>query len=484
MKFLVEILNYKKIKDFKAKMESGYLYFISGGNEKGKTSFVRAIGTLLNAQNKNVNPITFGEEKCVISSQMYDFTGANNEVFSIKFEMEKDKEKFILIKPDNKASTSVTEIRDIFKWNSFSVDDWFSWGTTAEGRRKQAETIKSLFPKETIDRLNIIDGMINSKNGITYKKRTENNSAMKICDTRIKSNELTLIEKEQKELYEAKKKEINEIEYEISKISNPVLLQEISNLNNKAGIIQEKVNAISTNCADFVKEKQQENLDIQKQIETLQLKYNNNVKLMNMREQAKTNDINELAKEFSKLKDRKEEIKSQIPIDADIKTADLKEQLEKAQALISNIKYNDIIFKETTFNNEKANYKKLEENSIVLQNELDKLAKEKSDIFTKTQLPLNNISIVDDECMFVQSDNMLPYTEEHVSYSQGGVPIAEMLMNINKTTKIVLLGKASEYSENALEKLSEIAKKYDGIIIGDQVKSDKEPLTFEIYEKL
>ena len=79
---------------------------------------------------------------------------------------------------------------------------------------------------------------------------------------------------------------------------------------------------------------------------------------------------------------------------------------------------------------------------------------------------------------------VLPYTEEHVSYSQGGVPIAEMLMNINKTTKIVLLGKASEYSENALEKLSEIAKKYDGIIIGDQVKSDTEPLTFEVFENI
>ena len=484
MKFLVEILNYKKIREFKAKMESGYLYFISGGNEKGKTSFVRAVGTILNAQNKNVNPITFGEEKCVISSQMYDFKGANNEVFSVKFEMEKDKEKFILVKPDGKASTSVTEIRDIFKWNSFSVDDWFAWGLTAEGRRKQADTIKSLFPAETIQRLNIIDGMINSKNGITYKKRTENNSAIKICETRMKSNELTLIEKEQKEIYEAKTKEIEEINAQISKITNPEILQEISNLNNRAGIIQEKVNAIATNCANFVREKQEENLDIQKQIEALQLRFNNNVGLMNLREEQKTTDIKELATEFSKLKDRKEQLKSQVPIDADIKTADLKEQLEKAQVMIKDIRYTDLTFKETTYDNEKANLKKLEESGILIKKELDNLTKEKSEIFTKTQLPLDNISIVDDECMFIQGDNVLPYTEEHVSYSQGGVPIAEMLMNINKTTKIVLLGKASEYSENALEKLSEIAKKYDGIIIGDQVKSDTEPLTFEVFENI
>ena len=124
MKLFFELLNYKKIKSLKGQMQSGNLYFVLGGNEVGKTSFLRALGTLLTADNRNKHPISFGEDKCVLLSDI-DFESPNKEKYTVKFEMDEKKESFLMIKPDGKATTSKNEIRDIFKFNDFTIDNLF-----------------------------------------------------------------------------------------------------------------------------------------------------------------------------------------------------------------------------------------------------------------------------------------------------------------------------------------------------------------------
>ena len=59
----IRIKNFKLIKQSEAASQPGNLYFITGGNGKGKTSFGQAILTTLNALNKTANPITFGQNE-------------------------------------------------------------------------------------------------------------------------------------------------------------------------------------------------------------------------------------------------------------------------------------------------------------------------------------------------------------------------------------------------------------------------------------
>lgn len=484
MKLFFELLNYKKIKSLKGQLESGNLYFISGGNEVGKTSFLRALGTLLTADNKNKHPISFGEDKCVVLSDI-DFESPNKQKYTVKFEMDETKETFLMIKPDGKATSSKNEIRDIFKFNDFSIDDWFGWGLTADGRKKQATIIRSLFPEEVNIELDIINGKINPKTGITYKKRTENNTALKLSNTKLAQSKLSLSEENNLSIYESKNREITTLKEEIDKITNPELLNELSTLRTNAQIIRTKKEAAVSSLEDFKTDKKRDNDILLKQIEELQGRIEDNNHQVVKKEEATAKVIDELGIDYSKLLTRRDEIKASIPENAELLVAEQKERLDTLNSEIESIPYNDLIYRKRVYDEELKNNKEIENNGILLQKELDELKARKTTLFSSTKLPLTNIQIVDDECMFVnESGEMLSFTEEHVSYSQGGLPIAEMLMEINKETRIVMLGKASEYDDKAIDKLAEIAKKYDGIIVADKVLADNEPLKIQIFESL
>ena len=97
---------------------------------------------------------------------------------------------------------------------------------------------------------------------------------------------------------------------------------------------------------------------------------------------------------------------------------------------------------------------------------------------------MDNVIINNGELFFVDDKgNQLAFTEEQISYSVAGKRIAKLLLERNKELPIICIGKASEYDEQSLKELSELASKYDAIIFCDKVEPEQEELCIEVYEK-
>lgn len=475
MKLYLKFWNYKKIEDFSTKMESGYLYSIRGGNEVGKTSFLQGLATILNVQNKNKNPITFGKDKATLEAEIYDFKDVKGNDFHVKVTMEEGKEVFLMINAEGKAIKSITEIRDTFKYNPFTVDDWFGWGLTAEGRRKQGDICKKLFPEDVLKELLQIEAKINSKTGTLYLERRGLNTDKKTSDVKLQTNVLLSPEVENIETYEKVTKEIETMRKTITTLTNPELISELQELKIKANGLRTRKENEESNLKAYLENKDNSIKELEEQIEKH--------KADKLKAESDSKErIAVMGKEFITYTARRDEINAIIPPNAIMETDRLQQEIIAKEATLSEINYPILSAKKAVYEQEQKNNKIITDKLGIIETDMDKFAKRKSELYTNTNLPLDNIAIVDDECMYVDGENLLPFTEESVSYSQGGVPIAKLIMHLNPDCPIVMIGKASEYGIEATKELANIAKEYNGIIIVDEVLPGKEDLQVKIYE--
>ena len=247
-KYRIQIKNYKKVNDFDHVFSTGNLYLIRGANNIGKTSVIKAISAAFNAENLNANPIGAEDGPAVIQC---NFT-KDGISYSLKYTMENKNGKIVdsilLISDDNKKINNKTEIRNILSFNDFSVDQFFAYGLTAEGRRKQAEIIKRLLPEEVKFDLDVIEAQVNPKNGTVYKERALLSERKKTIDTLINRNnfspeqqdEINALKNEatKRDKYLEELKEFGEVENILSEIEE--IEKVISEIDEETQSINEK----------------------------------------------------------------------------------------------------------------------------------------------------------------------------------------------------------------------------------------------------
>lgn len=145
--------NFQVIKDFDAEFD-GNVYFVTGDNELGKSTLLKAIGALLTGNRDDVlrNGETKGFAKMVVGDdgEEYDvslsFTQANPRgTLSIKQ------------KSTGMQSNNVSMLQKIFGYQDFDAVEFSRWSETAEGRRKQIAVVKALLPVAVRERIEAID---------------------------------------------------------------------------------------------------------------------------------------------------------------------------------------------------------------------------------------------------------------------------------------------------------------------------------------
>ena len=195
-KYRVRIKNYKKIEDFDEIFETGNFYLLRGKNNIGKTSIIRAISSAFNAENKNERPVGENGENSVIELSF----SKDGENYNLKYVLEekngKTVDSIILVSDKNKKINTKSDIRKLLSFNDFSVDQFFAYGLTAEGRKKQADILKQLLPQEAKFELDLIEAEINTKNGKTYKDRAVLSERLSTLQTIIKKSNFTVDEQE------------------------------------------------------------------------------------------------------------------------------------------------------------------------------------------------------------------------------------------------------------------------------------------------
>lgn len=482
-KLTVEFINYKLIKSLRQEFESGNVYIVGGGNAKGKTSFIQGIQTIIEGQNNGKDIVSFGEKEGKVSGE-FKLKGGDNNIYKVIFEFnEQGKDKFTLINPDtsvSKSNSRTNTIADVFKYNTFTVDEFLSWGLTAEGRRKQASIILEMFEKSIRDRILEIDILTNTKDGEIFLQRKEAN---KDYDSNKKAHDSIIFSEEEKaKLVKGKetKKVYDDLvkQYETaleSNASNAVLQEKKNNLILEKESIPEKIDELNADAKDKVTNIDSEILELEEKIQKLKEKKGTII----------DNTITEETKLQQRSKDIDKEISvinEKLPKDS-ANIIEMKGRIDKGKIWVED--YNKLCTKneqkDELLKNVQASYKKVEE----LEKKLKEYNEEKKNLLTNSNLPVKNIVIDNGEAFYVdpKSGELLSFTEASLSYATAGIIVARIMAHINQTLPIWLVGKAAEYDDKSFNELIKIAEQYGGIVFADKVTTSNEPLSITCYEK-
>ena len=457
----IYISNYKLHKELHHEFKPGNLYFIEGKNKTGKTSFIDLIVAMFQAKAASDNTISFGEEQGEVRMKIINFKGKLGEDYILKYELGKN-DKFTLIMPNGDIKKKVSEIRDIFKYQEMSVDEFFGLGLTADGRKKQAKFIKNVMPENIINRMSEIDVLINEKSGSKYKERTEANSMVTslkslIENSKLTDEEVTILGK--KDAFTARTLEIK---------------KELSRIEQKKVKIDANSNVAQLNLLEKDKIESSEDMKrIANEIDELTSK----LERLKSELTKKAEKITNIDIEIAKLQNQETEKLSNDEITFLNNAPSAIEKRELQMKTIDNIS-----MKYTNFVKQKEQLETAIDKAEKLDKEITELTLEKQNLLESTELPIKNLTFIEDEVFYIEGDNLIPFTEKTLSYATGGKEVIKLMCEINRDVPIIVIGKAAEYDEESLDDLKNLAVQYNKILFCDYVVPNKD-FTITCYEK-
>lgn len=152
----LELVNFQVISKFNADFE-GNVYFITGDNELGKSTVLKAIGALLTGARDAV--LKNGENKGFARMVI----GDDGEEYKVELRYTKSNPRGTLSitqKGSGMRSDNVSMLQKILGYTDFDAVEFSRWSETAEGRRKQIEVVKSLLPEKVRKRIAEIDSEV------------------------------------------------------------------------------------------------------------------------------------------------------------------------------------------------------------------------------------------------------------------------------------------------------------------------------------
>jgi DNA repair exonuclease SbcCD ATPase subunit len=429
----LELVNFQVIKEFNADFD-GNVYFITGDNELGKSTVLKAIGALLTGNRDAV--LKNGESKGFAKM----IVGDDGEEYEVELKFTKANPRGTLSiksKTTRMKSDNVSMLQKIFGYTDFDAVEFSRWSETAEGRRKQIEVVKSLLPEEVRTRIAEIDttvaGLKTERTGVnrdlkTYKSISDaagQGLTTQDLKTYAKQKDITELMKEQAEnaqliekaktvrsALEQRKKQLEEI---------PERLAEVKATYEKA--IEEAIAQIESEKADYEARK----ANAEKWLANYE--ENNPEKLDTAEQLRKAEEHNKMAAKVA-----------------------------------------DYLSKKKQADDKKAEAEKMD-------SEIAELSAEREKLISSAKLPISGLSFSDDGLVL----NDVPFVAGKVSDSQIMEVAAKLIIASNPTVKVFRIARGESLGEKRLQAIIDIAKKngFQGFI--EEVKRGQDDLIIEEY---
>lgn len=474
----LELRNFQVVKDFAADFE-GNVYFITGDNELGKSTLLKAIGALLTGERDAV--LRNGEEKGFAKMVIGD--NGNEYEVKLSFTEANPRGTFTITSKNGLKSNNVSALQELFGYTDFDAVEFSRWSETAEGRRKQIAVVKALLPEDVRKRIDEIDADVAK----TKDERKETNAQIKTYET-ICAQSANQLEKGDAEKY-AEKIEIADL---IKKQT------EIAQIKAKASEVRQMLE---------LRTKQLE--EIPERIETEHAKYNEAfAQLERADEEAKQRyeqaifaaqnaynkekaDNQEMRDHYAELHD--EHVASILAEEKDFATR--KENAEKwlADYNAKNYESNDIseqIASAEIHNRKHELVKDLQHKKDVLQafedakekqeKHLQELAEEREKKIKQSALPIDGLTFTDDGLEL----NGVPFIAGKVSDSQIMEVATKLIIASNPKVKVFRIARGESLGEKRLQAIIDIAKRngFQGFI--EEVKRGQERLEVHEYTEI
>lgn len=472
----LELVNFQVISKFNADFE-GNVYFITGDNELGKSTVLKAIGALLTGARDAV--LKNGENKGFARMVI----GDDGEEYKVELRYTKSNPRGTLSITQNSSgrrSENVSMLQKILGYTDFDAVEFSRWSETAEGRRKQIEVVKSLLPEKVRKRIAEIDSeVIDLKDKRLFSNRelkqynvlcaeAENNLSSGDVEKFTVPKDITTLMQEQQvaaQLIEKAKTVRASREHRIIQLSAiPERIKQVDeDYLNKIGNIKSRLiearKAYEEKLAlaeKAYKEAQDMLTEDSKQVET-----------------DKANQLKSIEEERVDLERRKANADKWL----EEYEKDNPEKLDTAERLKAAEEYNKKCRIVSEYKEKVRLRDSVAKDVDAMEKRLDKLASERENLISDSKLPIPGLSFTNEGLEL----NGVPFIAGKVSDSQIMEVAAKLIIASNPTVKVFRIARGESLGQNRLQAIINIAKEngFQGFI--EEVKRGQDELMIEEY---
>lgn len=460
----LELLNFQVIKEFNADFD-GNVYLITGDNELGKSTLLKAIGALLTGERDSV--LRKGESKGFAKMVIGD-DGDEYEV-SLNFTEANPRGTLSIKSKSGMKSNNVSMLQSIFGYQDFDAVEFARWSETAEGRRKQIEVVKNLLPKDVCKRIEAIDEeTAELKNNRLYLNRDVKN---------LKS----VVDEAKKNLTDA------DIQKYSTKIDVSDLMQEQSQriaLIEKSKSVKSMLEQRTSQLAGLPAKVEEEERNYNDAMQRIAAKLEEARIAFEIAKQEAENESKARAKAhndfLAEIESRKADL-MQRKANAEkwladfesrnITTDDLSQRL--AQAEEHNRKNGEVVAYL-----EKCDSLKVADAKVAdVENSLASLSEERANLIATSHLPIEGLTFTENGLEL----NGIPFSSGNVSDSQIMEVATKLIIASNPKVKVFRIARGESLGEKRLRAIVDMAKKngFQGFI--EQVQRGQTEMAIEEY---
>ena len=472
----LELVNFQVISKFNANFE-GNVYFITGDNELGKSTVLKAIGALLTGARDAV--LKNGENKGFARMVI----GDDGEEYKVELRYTKSNPRGTLSitqKGSGMRSDNVSMLQKILGYTDFDAVEFSRWSETAEGRRKQIEVVKSLLPEKVRKRIAEIDSeVIDLKDKRLFSNRelkqynalcaeAENNLSSGDVEKFTVPKDITTLMQEQQvaaQLIEKAKTVRASREQRIIQLSAiPERIKQVDeDYLNKIGNIKSRLiearKAYEEKLAlaeKAYKEAQDMLTEDSKQVET-----------------DKANQLKSIEEERADLERRKANADKWL----EEYEKDNPEKLDTAERLKAAEEYNKKCRIVSEYKEKVRLRDSVAKDVDAMEKRLEKLSSERENLISDSKLPIPGLSFTNEGLEL----NGVPFIAGKVSDSQIMEVAAKLIIASNPTVKVFRIARGESLGQNRLQAIINIAKEngFQGFI--EEVKRGQDELIIEEY---
>ena len=428
----LELLNFQVIENFNADF-NGNVYFVTGDNELGKSTLLKAIGALLTGNRDEVlrNGATKGFAKMIV--------GDDGDEFDVQLSFTENNPRGTLTikqKSTGMQTNNVSMLQRIFGYQDFDAVEFSRWSETAEGRRKQIAVVKSLLAPEIRNRIEAID----EKVAALKQERTGVNRDVKTFDSLV-ANLSAQMEPGDAEKYNSP---INVADLMQKQAENAQLIERakqartmLAQRTEQLAAIPARLKAAEDAYKAAVAEIEAERVDYEKR--------------------------KKAAEEWLQKYEAINPEKSTVP--AQLASAD---EHNKKYSLVQQYKE-----KKAQFDSVVAAAQKMDE-------EITALMQERAGLIANAKLPISGLTFTDDGLEL----NGIPFVPGKVSDSQCMEIAAKLIIASNPTVKVFRIARGESLGEKRLKAIIDIAKKYGYQGFIEQVQRGQSEMLVEEYNEV
>jgi energy-coupling factor transporter ATP-binding protein EcfA2 len=478
----IEFKNYKKLTNDSFDFGDSNIYIVVGSNDRGKTTFLEGLETILQAKNEVKVPVTTGEKTGEIK-----FLVKSNEgkLYTASFKFDNDGGKFVLTSEDGLSATKVTQIRDFFSHETISAEDFIRLGNNEKDRKKQRDIFLKLLDEEAIKEFQTLEEKLETKMAARKTANLEVATLSKTISGSITPEEISALEKKQALEQEAESIRLKKEAQSKIKANLDVLRERLKGMPLESGkdkILEEKAE----------KQAQDQKLidEVEEEIKLLQIKLENRKKakianelLFDSKALAEEERLKNVTRDRKVVEDEikaKETASSSIVVD-ETRAAEVETLINSMASIASRAEMVKTM---------SGTLEVKQKEATDLNNEVDVLRADIGKVIARASELMPKIAIHSDGLYYKAGDKEIPFLENQVGTAEIYKVTIQILLALNKKTPIIVVGRGESIDNNNLEEINQMIESWNkekGLnakLIVDRVLPNDSPIRLVAYEEL